>query len=71
MRIPGINHTQINKTILQFMFMGINMFWVQLRHILAHTIRGALRRAQNVFMPKNINCITIIITLEGIEKIKR
>ena len=29
-----------------------------------------LRRAQNIFMPKNINCITIIITLEGIKKIK-
>ena len=23
-----------------------------------------------VFMPMNVNCITIIITLEGIEKIK-
>ena len=30
----------------------------------------SLRRAQNIFMPKNINSITIIITLEGIEKIK-
>ena len=30
----------------------------------------SLRRAQNVFMPKNINSITINITLEGIEKIK-
>ena len=29
-----------------------------------------LRRAQNIFMPKNINSITINITLEGIEKIK-
>ena len=28
----------------------------------------SLRRAQNLFMPKNINSITI--TLEGIEKIK-
>ena len=25
---------------------------------------------QNIFMLKNINCITIVITLEGIEKIK-
>ena len=25
--------------------------------------------AQNIFMPKNINSITIIITLEGIEEI--
>ena len=30
----------------------------------------SLRRAQNIFMPKNINSITIIITLEDIEKIK-
>ena len=44
------------------MFLGINMFWARLR---------ALRRAQNIFMPKNINYITIIITLEGIKKIKK
>ena len=31
----------------------------------------SLRRAQNIFRPKNINSITINITLEGIEKIKR
>ena len=30
----------------------------------------SLRRAQNIFMPANINSITIIITLEGTEKIK-
>ena len=30
----------------------------------------SLRRAKNIFMPKNINSITINITLEGIEKIK-
>ena len=30
----------------------------------------SLRRAQNIFMPKNINSITINIFLEGIEKIK-
>ena len=30
----------------------------------------SLRKAQNIFMPKNINSFTIInITLEGIEKI--
>jgi len=28
-----------------------------------------MRRAKNIFMPKNINCITTIIHL-GIEKIK-
>ena len=26
----------------------------------------SLRRAKNIFMPKNINCITIIISLKGI-----
>ena len=30
----------------------------------------SLRRAQNIFMPKNVNSITINIFLEGIEKIK-
>ena len=30
----------------------------------------SLRRAQNIFVPKNINSITIIITLEGNEEIK-
>ena len=57
------------------MFAGIKMFWVRLRLILARAVRQglkwALRRAQNIFMPKNINSITImcIITLEGIEEI--
>ena len=40
------------------MFAGINMFWARLRLIWA----------QNIFMPKNIKSITIIITLEGIEE---
>ena len=39
------------------------MFWAWLRGL-----KWALRRAQNIFTPKNINCITIIITLEGCEK---
>ena len=49
------------------------MFWARLRLILARAdkrgLKSALRRAQNIFMPKNINSITIIITLEGIERI--
>ena len=48
------------------MFAGINMFWARVRLI----SKMRLRRAQNIFMPKNINSITINITLEGIEKIK-
>ena len=55
------------------MFAGINMFWARLRLILARAIRRglkwALRRALNIFMLNNRNSITIIITLEGIEKI--
>ena len=56
------------------MFVGINMFWARLRLILAQAIRQGLkwdlRRAQNIFMPKNIfNSTTIIITLKGIERI--
>ena len=44
------------------------MFWALLRLILARA--ASLRRAQDIFMPKNINSITINVTLEGIEKIK-
>ena len=33
-------------------------------------VKPDAKRARNIFMPKNINSITIIITLEGIEKIK-
>ena len=28
-------------------------------------VKMSLRRAKNIFMPKNINCITIIISLKG------
>ena len=43
------------------------------KYVLGPTLthfKMSLRRAQNIFMPKNINSITIIITSEGIEKIK-
>ena len=49
------------------------MFWTLLELILAARwgLKWALRiRAQNIFMTKNINSITIIITLEGTEKVK-
>ena len=58
---------------MEFMFVGINMFWARVRLILAQAVKRrlkwALRRAQNIFIPKKINYITIIM-LEGIEKIK-
>ena len=37
--------------------------------IITIEFKMSLRRAQNIFMPKNINSITINITLEGIAKI--
>jgi len=56
------------------MFVDINMFWAQLRLTLAWAIRQglkwALRMVQNIFMPKNLNCITTVISLEGTEKLK-
>ena len=55
----------LSNVTIELMFLGINMFWAWLR-----LIKMSLRRAQNIFMPKNINSITINITLEGIEKIK-
>ena len=43
------------------MFAGINMFWALLRLILARAAKMSLRRAQNIFMPKNINSIVIFL----------
>ena len=50
------------------MFVGINMFWAQLTLILAQAATWGLKWVWEG--PKNINSITINITLEGIEKIK-
>ena len=56
------------------MFAGINLFWAKFRLILHRAgtrgLKRVLRKAQNISLPKNINSITIIITLEGIEKIR-
>ena len=50
------------------------MFWARFSLILAQAARRELKwaliGAQNMFTPKNINSITVIITLEGTEKIK-
>ena len=48
--------------VIGFMFLGIKMFWALLR---AHFSRAArakmsLSRAQNIFMPANINSIVIL-----------
>ena len=48
------------------MFAGIIMFWARLTLILARAVvrelKWAVSSAQNLFMPKNSNCIIIIIT---------
>ena len=57
------------------MFAGINKFWAWVRLILAwasrRELKWAVKRAQNMFMPKNMNFVAIIITLEGIDKKKK
>ena len=42
--------------LIEFMFLGINMFCALLRLILDSFLMS-LSRAQNIFMPKNINSI--------------
>ena len=48
------------------------MIWALLSLILARFVRRglkcALRRVQNIFMPKNTNCIAIVTTSVGIEE---
>jgi len=57
---------ETNKTI-EFIFVGIDMFWAHLRFILARAVRRGLKWAlggtKDVFMPTKINSITIILTL--------
>ena len=51
------------KTI-EFMFTGINMFWARILLVLTQAARQkskrTLRRAQNLFMLKNINSIQLL-----------
>ena len=50
----------------EFMFLGINIFWVLLRaHFnprLTARAKMSLSRAQNIFMPANINSIVLLAT---------
>ena len=50
--------------VIEFMFLGINMFWALLRaHFnprLAAWAKMTLRRAKNIFMPANINAIVLL-----------
>ena len=41
------------------------------RHLVVIVLKCVLKRAQNMFMPRNVNCITIIITLKSSKKIKK
>lgn len=55
---------------IEFMFVGINVFWIRLVVVSAQWLKWALSCAQCIFTPANVNYITIIITLEGTELIK-
>ena len=50
--------------VIEFMFLGINIFWVLLRaHFnprLKARAKMSLSRAQNIFMPANINSTVVI-----------
>ena len=50
--------------VIEFMFLGINIFWALLRaHFSPRLVARAkmsLSRAQNIFMPANINSIVIL-----------
>lgn len=52
------------------MFVGINVFWIRLIVVSAQGLKWALSCVQCIFIPANVNFITIIITLEGTELIK-
>ena len=52
--------------VIEFMFLGINMFWALLRahfnpHLMARA-KMSLSWAQNIFMPANINSIVLLFS---------
>ena len=51
--------------VIEFMFLGINIFWALLRaHFnprLTAQAKVSLSRAQNIFIPVNINSIVLLI----------
>ena len=51
--------------VIEFMFLGINMFWAHLRaHFnprLTARAKMSLSLAQNIFMPANINSIVLVM----------
>ena len=50
--------------VIEFMFLGINIFWALLRaHFnprLTARAKMSVSRAQNIFMPKNINSVVLL-----------
>lgn len=56
---------------LEFMFTGINILnQSHFRLICFVRVKMTQRKVHNIFIPSDINCTTIIIILEGIEKLK-
>ena len=51
--------------VIEFMFLGINIFWALLRaHFnprLTARAKTSLSRAQNIFMPTNINSVVLLL----------
>ena len=56
--------------VIEFMSLGINIFWAILRaHFnprLAARAKMSLSRAQNIFMPKNINSIAMLLLISNL-----
>ena len=60
--------------VIEFMFLGINIFWALLRaHFnprLTARAKTSLSRAQNIFMPANINSIVLLQVGLGQKRVK-
>ena len=52
--------------VIEFMFLGVNIFWALLRARfnprLTARAKMSLSRAQNIFMPANINSIVLLVS---------
>ena len=63
-QVYSLNALQSDNKVIEFMFLGINIFWALLRaHFnprLTARAKMSLSRAQNIFMPKNINSIVLL-----------
>ena len=57
--------SKVIVTVIELMFLSINIFWALLRaHFnprLMARAKMSLSRAQNIFMPANINCIVLLV----------